>query len=184
MILPSLLCIIAGIWAFLGGVIKSLQLNNPWQLAYFVGGIVLCKIDLKIFAHLLPVYSTEGRKLKDRIEGFRLFLSSTEEDRFDTMNPPEKNIQLYERYLPFAIALDCSIAWGKKFENILDTASYEQVANTSFSNYIRLHSNSFGNSFTGSIAAASSPPSSSGSGGGSSFGGGSSGGGDGGGGGW
>ena len=181
MIVPALLCIIAGIWAFFGGLIKSLEMNNPWQLAYFFGGIVGCVLVLKIFARLLPVYSTAGRKLKDGIEGFRVFLSTTEEDRFNTMNPPEKNIQLYEQYLPFAIALDCAIAWGKKFESILDTASYEQIASTSFSNYIRLHGNSFGNSFSGSIASASNPPSS--SGGGSSFGGGSSGGGGGGGGG-
>jgi hypothetical protein len=90
MFLPSLLCIIAGCWAFFGGVIKALEMNNPWQIVYFLGGIVLCKIVLKTFARLLPVYSKAGRKLKDEIEGFRMYLSTTETDRFNTMNPRKK----------------------------------------------------------------------------------------------
>jgi uncharacterized membrane protein len=79
--------------------------------------------------------------------------------------------------------LDCAIAWGKQFEQILEAASYEQMANTSFNNYMRLQGHNFASSFSSTIVSASTPPSSSSSGGGASFGGGSSGGGGGGGGG-
>jgi hypothetical protein len=39
--------------------------------------------------------------------------------------------------------LDCAIAWGKQFEQILEAASYEQMANTSFNNYMRLQGHNF-----------------------------------------
>ena len=104
------------------------------------------------------------------------------------MSPPKKSLELYEKYLPFAIALGCENEWGQKFEEIIKTASLDDsVRNTtSFTQSMHRDNDSFGSSFassfSGAISSASSPPSSS-SGGGSSFGGGSSGGGGGGGGG-
>ena len=133
----------------------------------------------------MRAYSPAGRLLKDKIEGFRMFISATDENRFDTMNPPKKSLELYEKYLPFAIALGCAIEWGKQFEEIINTASIGGATISSFSRSLsndRSFSSSFASSFSGAISSASSPPSSS-SGGGSSFGGGSSGGGGGGGGG-
>ncbi|MFM6926661.1 MAG: DUF2207 family protein, partial [Ferruginibacter sp.] len=129
-----------------------------------------------------------GRQLADKIEGFRMFLATADEKRFDMMSPPEKSLELYEKYLPFAIALGCEIEWGKKFEEIINAASLDGSVSTvtSFSQGMSRDSNnfssSFASSFSGAISSASTPPSSS-SGGGSSFGGGSSGGGGGGGGG-
>jgi uncharacterized membrane protein len=186
-VLPIFVCIAAAGWGFFGGLIKAFQVLNIWQLAYFIGGIILCVIVLKIFSKLLRAYSPEGRELADKIEGFRMFLSTADEQRFDMMSPPQKSLELYEKYLPFAIALDCEIEWGKKFEDIINTAVISgAAASSSFSQSFIHDSNnigsSFSSSFSGAISSASTPPSSS-SGGGSSFGGGSSGGGGGGGGG-
>lgn len=185
-IIPILVCLVATGWAFLDGLVLALQLSNFRQLVYFIGGIILCVIVLIIFAKLLRAYSPEGRLLVDKIEGFRMFLSTTDEQRFDMMNPSGKSLELYEKYLPFAIALDCEIEWGKKFEDIINTAILSGAAASSFSQSF-IHGNQnfssgFASSFSGAISSASTPPSSS-SGGGSSFGGGSSGGGGGGGGG-
>lgn len=183
---PIFLLVVAGGWAFFDGVVRAFQLANYWQIAYYIGGIIACAIVLKIFANLLKAYNPEGRLLVDKIEGFRMFLSATDEHRFDMMNPPQKSLELYEKYLPFAIALDCENAWGEKFENILKTAVLGGAASSSFSqsfsNESQSFKSSFSSSFSGAISSASTPPSSS-SGGGSSFGGGSSGGGGGGGGG-
>lgn len=183
---PGLVCVAAGIW---GGIelFRALYLSNFWQIAYFIGGIILCSIVFRIFRKLLSAYNKEGRQLADKIEGFRMFLSTADETRFDMMSPPKKSLELYEKYLPFAIALSCEIEWGQKFEDILSTAVIGgTVAATSFSHSMSRDrdgfSSSFASSFSGAISSASTPPSSS-SGGGSSFGGGSSGGGGGGGGG-
>lgn len=186
-LIPGLICVAAGIW---GGIelFRSMILLNFWQIAYFIGGIILCSIVFRIFRKLLSAYSPEGRQMADKIEGFRMFLSTADEKRFDTMSPPKKSLELYEKYLPFAIALGCEIEWGQKFEDIINTASIdpEVARTTSFSHSMSRDSHSFSSSFasafSGAISSASTPPSSSG-GGGSSFGGGSSGGGGGGGGG-
>ncbi|MCX6319167.1 MAG: DUF2207 domain-containing protein [Bacteroidetes bacterium] len=183
--IPIILCILTGGWAFYE-LMRAMVLKNFWQAAYFIGGIILCVRVLNIFSRLLTAYSPEGRKLMDKIEGFRMFLSTADESRLDMMNPPEKTLELYEKYLPFAIALGCDIAWGHKFENIINTAYLDGKATSSFSHSMSRDndsfSSSFGSAFGGAISSASTPPSSS-SGGGSSFGGGSSGGGGGGGGG-
>ncbi len=185
--LPVLVCMVAAGWGFFGGLVKALKMSNIWQIAYFIGGIVLCVIVLKIFSYLLKAYSPEGRQLADKIEGFRMFLATADEKRFDLMSPPKKSLELYEKYLPFAIALGCENEWGKKFEEIINTAVVggamgASAFSQSFSNDSHQFSSSFASSFSGAISSASTPPSSSG-GGGSSFGGGSSGGGGGGGGG-
>lgn len=187
-VLPWLVCVAAGIWGVID-LFKAFRLSNFWQTGYYIGGIVLCTIVFRIFTRLLAAYSPDGRKLADKIEGFRMFLSTADEKRFDMMSPPKKSLELYEKYLPFAMALGCEIEWGKKFEEIINTASIEEsvASTTAFSQSMYRNSNndfsnSFSSSFSGAISSASTPPSSS-SGGGSSFGGGSSGGGGGGGGG-
>jgi uncharacterized membrane protein YgcG len=184
--LPILICIGVAGWAFFDGIVKAINAANYWQFAYFIGGIILCVFIIRKFSRLLAAYSPEGRKLMDKIEGFRMFLATADEKRFDAMNPPKKSLELFEKYLPFAIALGCEIEWGDRFESIINTAYLDGNAASAFSQSFRDDNNSFSSSFTssfsGAISSASSPPSSS-SGGGSSFGGGSSGGGGGGGGG-
>ncbi|MBL0069330.1 MAG: DUF2207 domain-containing protein [Chitinophagaceae bacterium] len=185
MALPGIVCFLTGIWALIETMGAAVR-KNYWQAAYFVAGIFLCSLIFKLFAKLLKAYTPEGRKMRDSIEGFHMFLATADEQRFDTMNPPKKSLELYEKYLPFAIALGCEVEWGNKFEEIIKTAELDNSAVSSFSYSSRsFHKNmgsSFAASFGGAISSASTPPSSS-SGGGSSFGGGSSGGGGGGGGG-
>ncbi len=185
--LPVLVCMVAAGWGVFGGLIQAFNMSNFWQVAYFIGGIILCIIVLKIFSYLLKAYSPEGRQLVDKIEGFRMFLATADEKRFDLMSPPKKSLELYEKYLPFAIALGCENEWGQKFEEIINTAAVDgsvgaSAFSQSFSRDSHHFTSSFASSFSGAISSASTPPSSS-SGGGSSFGGGSSGGGGGGGGG-
>ena len=185
MAIPMVICFLTGIWAFIE-VVGSAVRHNYWHFAYFAAGIFLCAMVFKLFAKLLKAYTLSGRKMRDTIEGFRMFLATADEQRFDNMNPPKKSLELYEKYLPFAIALDCEVEWGNKFEEIITTAQVDNSGISSFSHSSSSHRDSFGSSFassfSGTISSASTPPSSS-SGGGSSFGGGSSGGGGGGGGG-
>ncbi|HWR32189.1 MAG TPA: DUF2207 domain-containing protein, partial [Chitinophagaceae bacterium] len=160
--IPVLICFAAGVWSFFGGVVTAMRLKNFWHIGYFVVGIIICTQVIKIFTKLLAAYSPAGRKLMDKIEGFRMFLSTADEHRFDTMSPPKKSLELYEKYLPFAIALGCEIEWGQKFEEIINTAYLGAgTAMSSFSNSLRRNnesfSSSFASSFSGAISSASSP---------------------------
>jgi uncharacterized membrane protein len=185
---PGNLLITAGIAFVIFGLFTRQGLFNIWHLVYFAAGIILCIIVQTIYYRLIRRYTDEGRKVMNQVEGFRMFLKAADEDRINAMNPPEKTIDLYEAYLPFAIALDCEIEWGQQFKDIIDSASIDpDKGGTGTYQYNSRHysssfSSSFASSFSGTISSASTPPSSSGGSGGS-FGGGSSGGGGGGGGG-
>lgn len=128
----------------------------------------------------------EGREVMDRIAGFKRYLSITEESRLDTLHPPEKTPQLFERYLPYAIALDVENRWAARFATVLATAAAAGAAETaswySGSGNVWDNPKSFasniGSSFTSTVSSASTAPgSSSGSSGGGSSGGGGGGGG-------
>jgi uncharacterized membrane protein len=131
----------------------------------------------------------EGRAVMDRIAGFRRYLAVTEEQRFETLHPPEKTPALFERYLPHAIALDVENQWAAKFAAVLAAAAAAGQT-SSMAWYVGSRdpwsdTNSFvsdvGSSLASSVASASTAPgSSSGSGGGGSSGGGGGGGGGGG----
>ncbi len=162
---------------------------NPYQLIYAGVGFVICIIIQVIFYKIMPAYTASGQQAMQNISGFRMYLKTTDEHRFNFMNPPEKNLSLYEKYLPFAIALDCEMEWGEKFKDIIATTVTENTTDgihhsSSFNNFRSSGvTGAIASGLAGSISSASTPPSS--SSGGSSFsgGGGSSGGGGGGGGG-
>jgi uncharacterized membrane protein YgcG/translation initiation factor 2 beta subunit (eIF-2beta)/eIF-5 len=184
---PGNLFTVLGFFYILFGVLTRPGMQNPWHFLYAVIGLILCVAVQSFYYRIIKAYTSEGRKTMDKIEGFRMYLKTADEQRLDAMAPPKKTIELYEAYLPFAIALNCEIEWGEHFKDIIDTASIDPNNVQQMNQSLRRSSftSSFTDSFSGAISSASSPPSSS-SGGGSSFGGGSSGsgGGGGGGGGW
>jgi len=132
----------------------------------------------------------EGRRLMDRIAGFRHYLGITEEDRLDTLHPPEKTPELFERYLPYAIALDVENRWADRFAGVLAAAAAAGAGTQAMGWYSGDgnawddpggFAESVGSSLASTVSSAStSPSSSSGSGGGGSSGGGGGGGGGGG----
>lgn len=149
----------------------------------FAAGIVL----QAVFSRLMGAYTPEGRAIADKILGFKMYLETTEEHVFDALMPPEKTLELFERYLPFAIALKVENRWADKFQQILAQAAQTGYQPAYYSGNFSSHSSStfasaFSSGISTAVSSASSPPGSSGGGSGSS-GGGSSGGGGGGGGG-
>jgi uncharacterized membrane protein YgcG len=132
-----------------------------------------------------------GRVVMDQIAGFEQYLSITEEERFETLHPPEKTPELFERYLPYAIALDVENSWASRFAGVLAAAAADpgrqggHMGWYSGSNSPWTNVNGFtaavGATLASSVASASTAPgSSSGSGGGGFSGGGGGGGGGGG----
>jgi uncharacterized membrane protein YgcG len=130
----------------------------------------------------------EGRKVLDQIAGFKQYLSITERERLDRMTPPEDTPEVFEKYLPYAIALGVENHWADRFAPVLASAAAQ--AQQGFAWYAGSNSpwsnpegfvSSVGSSLASTVSSASSAPgSSSGSGGGGSSGGGGGGGGGGG----
>lgn len=158
----------------------------------FLGTIGLGYFNTVMFQEVYQVYTTAGRKLQDEIDGFKLYLTTAELDRMEMVGtPPDRTPELYETYLPYAIALGVEKQWTKQFVSVFAKYNYQPswYDGTDFYYTSNFYSSSFASSFSSTISSAATPPgSSSVFGGGSSSGGGGfssgGGGGGGGGGGW
>ena len=174
-----------GVWVSLFAV--TVEFSSLW-----VGGAVLYAVVLnQVFYHLIKAPTKLGQRLRDEIEGFRRYLGVAEEERLNLENPPEETPELFERFLPYALALGCEQQWAEKFDEVLQAAgiapgqsSYSPSYYSGSSDSLSGTMSDLSGSFTGSLSSSASAPS---SGGGGSYGGGGSsggGGGGGGGGGW
>lgn len=150
-----------------------------------IGFIVFGLISLGLYQYYIKKPSKEKLRIQSLIEGFKMYLNTAETRQLQHFNPPEVTPEIFEKYLPYAIALDADEVWGQKFQDFLDKSAIEP-SSTSMAWYAGSNFNAmnFGHmlssNLSNSINTASTPPSSSSSG---SFGGGFSGGGGGGGGG-
>ncbi len=84
--------------------------------------ILLIFICNAIFYYLLKAPTPEGSEVMAKIKGFRLFLSTTERYRLNQWNAPEVTPELFEKYMPYAIALDVESQWRARFEDVMQKA--------------------------------------------------------------
>lgn len=190
----------------IGGVIKALFLTC-FSIPFFGGELaglyvmafqatsvpttvsfIISIIISIIFYSLLKAPTRAGRKILDVIEGFRTFLNATEKDRLNFMNPPDRTPQLFEKFLPYALALDVEQQWAEQFSDVISAASGAGTTTSapiwySGTSLGAFSAASFASSLSTSLSSAISSSTASSSSGSGSSGGGSSGGGGGGGGG-
>jgi len=146
----------------------------------FIAGI-LTGVPVLAFAKFMPVKTKAGASAYMDILGFQEFMNRAEKDRIERMG----DMNLFSKFLPYAIALDVADNWAKAFEGIYQDPPdwyVSPVGFRTFSPYAFTHSL---NSVTSDLGSAmfSAPRGTGGGGGGGFGGGGSSGGGFGGGGG-
>jgi len=146
-----------------------------------------------LFFYLMKAPTIAGRRLLDQIEGFKMFLGTVDSDRLNRAMPPQQTPAVFEKLLPYALALDVEQDWANKFSGMLAAAgSVPGNSSTLYATSFYLgtpgggfggtnFASSFSDSFTSAISSSSSAP---GSGGGGGSGGSGGGGGGGGGGGW
>ena len=112
----------------------------------------------------LQAPSKEGRQVMDQIEGFKQYLSVAEEDRLEYLNPPKKTPELFEKFLPYAIALDVENSWAKKFTGVLAAAGVGAAVSSWYTgdhastNDIVSFTDRLGDNLTQTISAAATPP--------------------------
>lgn len=175
-IVPGILLLIAG------GALALLAQPTPVTL----GLVGLQTLSLLWFAYLLRAPTLAGRRLMDRIEGFKEYLGVAEASRF--ADAPPDTPERFHTLLPYAIAFHLEEAWGDRFESVLAAAGEEAArpgwyyGNSWRIGRVSSFAGTVGHTMTGAISSAAMPPGSSSGVGGGGFSGG--GGGGGGGGGW
>jgi uncharacterized membrane protein len=160
----------------------ALILESNHAIAIF--SIIISIILIYFFQPSLKARTQEGRKLQDEIDGFKMFLKTTEPNKLKTLYPDfPLNLGTFEKLLPFSIALGLEKLWSSQFADLFKAQDLSTMPTwyhgSSFS------ADSFASGFSSGLSSSissssSSPGSSSGSGGGGSSGGGGGGGGGGG----
>jgi len=171
-IAASVLCGLVFIVAGFRGPIDFL----PDIAAYIMGPLAILGFGW------LQAPTVAGRGILDRIEGFRRYLGVAEEDRLNALTPPEETPELFERFLPYAIALDVENRWAKRFGGVLAATGTSAAVGSWYADSRDWRADPvgfadhLGGALSHTIASASSPPGSSDSGGSSGGGGGGGGG--------
>ena len=96
-----------------------LWIFSPLQLA-LMAAIVFAPC---LFIPIMDVPSHEAAVLRQEIAGLALYIGAAEADRLNMFNPPDRPLQLYQRLLPYAVALGLEKAWGASFARDLAEAS-------------------------------------------------------------
>lgn len=165
-VLLTLAAALFGLWLF------SKPPSTPIA-AGLLAALVGCNV---LFYYLLNAPTRLGRRTLDQIEGFKMFLTAVEGDRLRMQGAVEKTPALFEKYLPYAVALDVEHQWAEKFSeafaraaaagdardagfslNLYSTSDGESPFATSFVSSV----SSFGDSFSRAVASSSTAPSTS-----------------------
>jgi uncharacterized membrane protein YgcG len=80
-------------------------------IAGIVSGLIICA-----FGWFMPAHTEQGTRALEGLLGFEDFLIHVESDRFNRMI---KTPQMFEKFLPFAMALGVEKNWSKAFQDIL-----------------------------------------------------------------
>lgn len=167
--------ILAGVTLFFSTA--ALQLGAVGAISSIISFFIIL-----IFGLFMPVKTKNGVIAKEHIMGLKMYLEVAEKDRIKFHNAPEKNPQIFEEFLPYAMVLGVEKQWAGQFEDIYKNPPdwYSDPSGRAFSvAYFASSVGSFSDSAKNTMASTPSSASS----GGSGFSGGGSGGGFGGGGG-
>ena len=107
---------------------QPVSTNGPVFLA-ILAAIAIMNL---VFFVLLRAPTKKGAQITSEIDGFKLYLETAEKDRINTANPlgdrpPMMTVELYERFMPYAVALGAEKPWTKQFEDTLplEAKNYE-----------------------------------------------------------
>lgn len=175
--------------AFLVPMIGGVFIFQPEGFPLILAGIAIAAsiIAIIVFFRLMMAPTPVGQKLRDEIEGFRMFLGTAEQQRWAVLNPPKMTPEFFEKNLPYALALDVEHEWSETFEREMRLADPNAMNNYhpgwySGRNFRNMRMTTFasaiGSSLNSAVSSSATPPGkSSGFGGGGFSGGGGGGGG-------
>jgi uncharacterized membrane protein len=105
--------VVIGFLAIWGGAAigRSLGMAGaPFVIAGIISAAVICA-----FGWFMPARTASGTRALEGVLGFEDFLAHVEADRFNRMI---KTPEMFEKFLPFAMALGVEKNWSKAFANI------------------------------------------------------------------
>jgi uncharacterized membrane protein len=84
--------------------------SATWVIAGIASGLVICA-----FGYFMSARTVTGQRALEKVLGFEDFLGRTQKDQIDRL---EKTPELFEKYLPYAMALHVEKKWVQAFSGI------------------------------------------------------------------
>src|SRR2546430_6827107 len=84
---------------------------RPFIMAGILTAAIIC-----VFGWFMPARTIGGTRALEGVLGFEDFLNHVESDRFNRMI---KTPQMFEKFLPYAMALGVEKNWSKAFQGIM-----------------------------------------------------------------
>jgi uncharacterized membrane protein len=106
--------VVVGFLLIFGGV-KLAASQGMAPLAFIIAGILTGAIICG-FGWFMPAHTEQGARALEGVLGFEDFLVHVESDRFNRMI---KTPEMFEKFLPFAMALGVEKNWSRAFQGIL-----------------------------------------------------------------
>ncbi len=104
-----------GVGIVLAAILFSLG-GGFGSIAWIAG--VLTAILIIVYGLIMPKKTLHGAQVKENIQGFKWFLSVTEEERIKFHNAPEKKPEQFEKFLPYAMVLGVEKQWAGQFADL------------------------------------------------------------------
>ncbi len=122
----SLFCLAFGLGGLVIGFPMLGELDVLWLFSPLQWALILATPLAPVpFVFLMDAPTAGQVALRQEIKGLALYIGTAETPRFNLANPPEENLQLYHRLLPYAVALGLENAWGQRFSEQLAAAGDE-----------------------------------------------------------
>jgi uncharacterized membrane protein len=83
---------------------------TPFVVAGIVSGLIIL-----LFSRIMPARTIAGARMLEKVRGFEEFLTRVESDRFARV---VKTPEMFEKFLPFAMAFGVEAKWARAFRSI------------------------------------------------------------------
>lgn len=105
------------------GLLAAVNQASMWTLWHTGGVLALAALNIA-FIYLMPAPTPRGQKVRNEIEGFRLYMETAEKLQLNAVEvggeaPPPMSRERYEAFLPYAVALGVERPWTRHFERLL-----------------------------------------------------------------
>lgn len=117
--------------------------------------LILFTLSAMVISVMKPIMGSRtenGNEMLNAALGLSLYMTTAEKERLEMFNPPTETPELFEKLMPYALALDAAKTWGNKFEKVLAEADYKPTWYTGPGSYgMFLYGSGMGN-FYNSLA--------------------------------
>lgn len=108
---------VIGIFVMFASIVAATWLSEHYGVALQTGmaASILSGVIIVGFGWVMPARTVRGARTLEKVLGFEEFLTRVESDRFQRV---VKTPELFEKFLPFAMALGVEQNWARAFDGI------------------------------------------------------------------